>query len=784
MVFSFIASVVALPQLIVSFSAENSISLELIVELVGISCLFSPPTAIQLLIAFMNSPTYPEKHDEIIAPSTTTTGQSVKTTNSATPSDNSNIPSGSNQKDNERKRAAGDTNALKSDAPTKTPTNETRKNPLMVETVRTSNLDVAAKPSKTEIPPKQSKIEINSKPIKGDGVSKQPNTDIPTAAELKNMKTVRLVPNMPVVQEKITKTNFKKEAKKSTPKFELVKSKTDVKLKCESNKSNKKASIQTPTNRKESGSKEKMATTNPLDRKESRISNDRTAVPLAKDRSLDNIPKKNLGNAADALSLKPILTLPKGDEKLRKDIQKDLRLLLQKSDERIAISMKIGASLRKHESVESNGLNKSMTVRTDNPKKSTAESSVRKALEKLSKRKKKIEAPPLVHPPKFKKEPSQTFIAIKTAEAAQSKQLEKEYQTDNSFITQYEEEIISKVVSMKFCKYKQAVEVGDYITYLTGDQTKLASNMLQTIAEGNNDNHIAYVSHNDCLPDMFTVCGLLFTVAACHGINVTQKQVDYMLGAFNMQNLAKSTIDTLTDSERCILTLIAKILCKPTLVILDQMDMFLPHAKMMTVWALCSRLRDDRVPVLFTSKNSKFAEHTCTRVAHMYKCQFVAIEPPQCIKKRMGALVVEIDMKPTDRMEEVATVIYGTLKDAMILDGSLNTVAVSHKCECPEGYRCPIDMEDTKLDVRYEVKFIRPDGSSIFIPSSEPKQIFQAAIDLNKLSDEERRQRLAARKPKAKAIKQEIIDDNFDEREYMKFWASASCEEKGITSKK
>ncbi|CAI2349930.1 unnamed protein product [Caenorhabditis sp. 36 PRJEB53466] len=33
------------------------------------------------------------------------------------------------------------------------------------------------------------------------------------------------------------------------------------------------------------------------------------------------------------------------------------------------------------------------------------------------------------------------------------------------------------------------------------------------------------------------------------------------------------------------------------------------------------------------------------------------------------------------------------------LDTSLNVVAESHKCECAGNYRCPVDTEDTKLQV-------------------------------------------------------------------------------------
>lgn len=73
---------------------------------------------------------------------------------------------------------------------------------------------------------------------------------------------------------------------------------------------------------------------------------------------------------------------------------------------------------------------------------------------------------------------------------------------------------------------------------------------------------------------------------------------------------------------------------------------------------------------------------------------------------------------------------------------------------------------------RYQVKFIRPDGSTVMVPASEPRETFQSAVDLKQLSDDERRQRLAARKPKAKIAKTEVIDDTFDESEYMKYWSA------------
>ncbi|PIO62534.1 glycosyltransferase, group 2 family protein [Teladorsagia circumcincta] len=60
----------------------------------------------------------------------------------------------------------------------------------------------------------------------------------------------------------------------------------------------------------------------------------------------------------------------------------------------------------------------------------------------------------------------------------------------------------------------------------------------------------------------------------------------------------------------------------------------------------------------------------------------------------------------------------------------------------------------------YPVTLIRPDGSAIEIRYLEPRAVVQLPVDLNALTEEEKRHRLAARKPKTKKIVQVIIIDD------------------------
>ncbi|PAV89784.1 hypothetical protein WR25_22438 [Diploscapter pachys] len=75
---------------------------------------------------------------------------------------------------------------------------------------------------------------------------------------------------------------------------------------------------------------------------------------------------------------------------------------------------------------------------------------------------------------------------------------------------------------------------------------------------------------------------------------------------------------------------------------------------------------------------------------------------------------------------------------------------------------------------RYQTRVVQPDGSSFMIRSEEPRQVFGLPLDITTLNEDERRQRLAARKPKVKKIKEELLDDNFDEDEYAKLFGAAT----------
>ncbi|VDD93577.1 unnamed protein product [Enterobius vermicularis] len=71
---------------------------------------------------------------------------------------------------------------------------------------------------------------------------------------------------------------------------------------------------------------------------------------------------------------------------------------------------------------------------------------------------------------------------------------------------------------------------------------------------------------------------------------------------------------------------------------------------------------------------------------------------------------------------------------------------------------------------RFPVTVINPDGSTVKMRAAEPRCLVQLPVNLDLLSESERRWRLASRKKKVVKMKQDIIDDNFDYNEYADFW--------------
>ncbi|CAD5218989.1 unnamed protein product [Bursaphelenchus okinawaensis] len=76
----------------------------------------------------------------------------------------------------------------------------------------------------------------------------------------------------------------------------------------------------------------------------------------------------------------------------------------------------------------------------------------------------------------------------------------------------------------------------------------------------------------------------------------------------------------------------------------------------------------------------------------------------------------------------------------------------------------------TKYVKQYKVTLMNSDGSTVEARYPKPLHFVRLPLDLRIADESERRQRLALRKPQVKRIKEEVIDDNFDASDYLKYF--------------
>lgn len=87
------------------------------------------------------------------------------------------------------------------------------------------------------------------------------------------------------------------------------------------------------------------------------------------------------------------------------------------------------------------------------------------------------------------------------------------------------------------------------------------------------------------------------------------------------------------------------------------------------------------------------------------------------------------------------------------------------------AYRaCLGKIRREKFIRQYNIKMMTPDGSLITARVLEPRYFLQMPVDLKSLNDDERRLRIASRKKKNIVVKDDIIQDNFDDEEYAIHW--------------
>ncbi|KAJ8039781.1 39S ribosomal protein L55, mitochondrial [Holothuria leucospilota] len=92
-------------------------------------------------------------------------------------------------------------------------------------------------------------------------------------------------------------------------------------------------------------------------------------------------------------------------------------------------------------------------------------------------------------------------------------------------------------------------------------------------------------------------------------------------------------------------------------------------------------------------------------------------------------------------------------------------------CSRWNSNRTSIAQTNRKVYPRvYPTVVVNPDGSSYRIKYTEPRKILYLPFDVNSLTLEEKKARLARYQAKKKQIIKDDLEDSFDARKYQQFW--------------
>ncbi|XP_043249564.1 39S ribosomal protein L55, mitochondrial [Colletes gigas] len=103
---------------------------------------------------------------------------------------------------------------------------------------------------------------------------------------------------------------------------------------------------------------------------------------------------------------------------------------------------------------------------------------------------------------------------------------------------------------------------------------------------------------------------------------------------------------------------------------------------------------------------------------------------------------------------------------SLLLRSTQIALSIRRNLNC---WTAAITKKHRKIYMRtYPTHLILSDGSSINIEYDVPRMIIKLPLDMDTISEEQRKIRVAARKPLSKIEVLEEIDDNFDEFEYIR----------------
>lgn len=191
--------------------------------------------------------------------------------------------------------------------------------------------------------------------------------------------------------------------------------------------------------------------------------------------------------------------------------------------------------------------------------------------------------------------------------------------------------------------------------------------------------------------DFLMLQGLLYGLSAAEA----RSRVEELLELVGLASVAKRKVGTYSGGMRRRIDLVAALIHRPPLLLLDEPTTGLDPQSRLAIWDYLAHLNEQGVTILLTTQMMEEADRLCRRIAIIDRGLIVAEGSPDALKADIGGDVIHVtvastDVAMTDGMLEKARSLVGSrsyVREATVSDNGLTLKTTDSSAAVPDLIR-------------------------------------------------------------------------------------------------
>ncbi len=187
-----------------------------------------------------------------------------------------------------------------------------------------------------------------------------------------------------------------------------------------------------------------------------------------------------------------------------------------------------------------------------------------------------------------------------------------------------------------------------------------------------------------------------------------------VLERMGLSDAADRTVRTYSGGMRRRLDLGASLVGRPRLLLLDEPTTGLDPRSRIELWEVIRALVADGTDVLLTTQNLDEADHLAAQIAIVDHGRVVASGTPRELKRRAGRSVVEVHVRDSAALDQVARILTAIGDGEPIIDASTRSVRVALGADSERVFAALQPLDDTSIAID-EVAIRQPTLDEAFL---------------------------------------------------------------------